>query len=133
MTFEEFCHEVGLMVVSRDRPCVTASIDATYRASVIINTWEDVDAVALFGAKAIEKTDYLPDIGGDSTLLAGFIAILIPHPDDFADADDPEGIDPQPLCLPMEAGTWFIMAIRDPHKALDGRNIIIHGDPNGAD
>jgi hypothetical protein len=133
MTFEEFCAEVGEMVVRDDRPSVTASVEATYRASVIINTWESVDAVALFGQKAIERTDYSMDMGGDSTLCAGFIALLLPFPEDFARPNEPEDPDPLPLCVPWAAGTWFIMAIRDPHKALDGRNIIIHGDPNGRD
>lgn len=133
MTFEEFCSQVGEMILRCDRPCVTASVEATYRASEIVNTWQSVDAIALFGNKAVERTDYEMGMDGNNALLAGVIALMLPDMTDFARQDEPNDTDPLPLCIPWAMGTWFVMAIRDPHLALDGRNIILHGDPNGID
>lgn len=133
MTFEEFCKQVSDMVLRQHVPVVVASVEATRRASEIVFHWEHVDAVALFGQAAIDRADYESGMVADPRLLAGIIAYVLPDLEDFAREGEPDDIDPQPLALPQRAGTWFILAIRDPHMALDGQNILVHGDPNGAE
>lgn len=133
MTFEEFCKQVADMVVRQHVPVVVASVEATKLAAEIVHHWEHVDAVSLFGQAAIDRADYTSRMVADPRLLAGVIAYILPDPVDFPRPGEPEDPEPIPLALPESAGTWFILAIRDPHMALDGLNILVHGDPNGAE
>lgn len=133
MTFESFCKQVAQMVVREHVPVVIASVEATKRASEIIFRWENVDANALFGPEAIAAADDAVEFKADQRLLAGVIAYLTPMPDDFPGPSYPDGIAPPPLAVPCMAGPWFILAIRDPHMALDGLNLLLHGNIHGFD
>ena len=126
MTFEEFCKLVADMAINDEPQHADAGREATLRASEIIDNYECVDAGALFGQAAIDRADYAARMVRDPRLLAGLIAYILPPPHEWFD-----GFDPPSLTLPCHMAAWFILAIRDPHLALDGRNIIVHGDPNG--
>lgn len=139
MTFETFCKHVADMLLKEDRPFVLASAEATFRASQIIWDCERVNAVELFGEAAIDRTNYIGRIIGGNALdgrmlRAGVVALILPLREDFSwPADLPGYVEPEPLALPLRMAAWFIMAISDPNLALDGRNVILHGDPNGID
>lgn len=130
--FESFCQQVADMMLKEDRPFVIASVEATWRATMLIANCEIVDAVALFGKAAVDRAEYDAKFVLDPRLFAGFIYYHLPDPVSFPGEAgyDPE---PEPFVLPAGMEPWFILAVRDPNMAHDGRNLLLHGNIHGSE